>query len=84
MPSSLSLLLFGFIVAAVAAAVIAAVAAIVTIFLVAPATAALAAFAIAFAVITATVLTVDIGLIFDCCVCRRLASSLLPSPPLPL
>jgi hypothetical protein len=84
MPSSLSLLLFGVIVAAVAAAVIAAVAAVIAIVLVAPATAALAAFVIAFAVVTATVFTVDIGLIFDCCVCPRLASSLPPLPPLSL
>ncbi len=35
---------------------------------------ALAAFVIALVVATATVPTFDIGLIFECCVCRRLAS----------
>jgi hypothetical protein len=56
--------LFGVIFAASAAVVVT----IVTIVLVAPATVALAAFVIALAVVTTTVLTVDVGLIFDCCV----------------
>jgi hypothetical protein len=61
---------FGIIVAAAAAAAV--VITIVTVVLVAPATVALAAFVVALAVVTTTVLTVDVGLIFDCCV---------PSPP---
>ncbi len=65
-------------------ATIAAVITILAVILVAPATvAALAAFVIALAVITATFLAVDVGLIFDCYVCRRLASSSQPSPPSP-
>ncbi len=53
----------------------------VAVVLVAPATvAALAAFVVALAVITTTFLAVYVGLIFDCCVCRRLASSSPPSP----
>jgi len=59
---------FGVIVAATAAVVVT----IVAVVLVAPATVALAAFVVALAVVTTTVLTVDVGLIFDCCV---------PSPP---
>jgi hypothetical protein len=75
MPSSLSLSPYSVLVAAVAA-----VAAVV---LVAPATVtALATFVIALTVVTTTFLAVDVGLIFDCCVCRLLASSSPPSPPL--
>jgi hypothetical protein len=75
---------FGIIFAAVAAVVVAIVAivtvvavvvAVVDVVLVAPATvAALAAF------VTTTFLAIDVGLIIDRCVCRRLASSSLPSP----
>jgi hypothetical protein len=72
---------FGVIVAAVAAvAVVVTVAAVV---IVAPATIALAAFVVALAVVITTFLAVDFGLIFDCCVCRRLASSSPPPSPLP-
>jgi len=62
---------------------VAAFAAIVTVFaviLVAPATVALSTFVIAIAFVTTTFLAVDVGLIFDCCVCRHLV---LSSPPLP-
>ena len=69
MPSSLSLSQFGFTVAAVAAIVT-----IVAVVLVAPATVALVAFIVALAVVTTTFIAVDVSLIFDCCVCRRLAS----------
>ena len=68
---------FGVIVAAVAAVVDA-----VAVVLVAPATvAALAAFVVALAVVTTTFLAVDVDYIFDCCVCRRLASSSPPPSP---
>jgi hypothetical protein len=78
MPSLLSLSPFGVIVGAIAAvaavaaiAAVAAVAAVVTVaavVLVAPATVALAAFVVTLAVVATTFLTVDAGLIFDCCV----------------
>jgi len=64
MPSSLSLLPFGVILAAVAAVVVT----VVAVVLEAPATITLANFAVALAVVTTTVLTIDVGLIFDCCV----------------
>jgi hypothetical protein len=69
---------FGIIVAAIAA--IAIIVAIVAVILVAPATVALATFVVALAGITTMFLAIDVGLIFDCCVCRCLASS---SPQLP-
>jgi len=75
MPSSLSLSPFGVVIAAIAAV------AAITIVLISPATVALAAFVVALAVVTNTFLAVDVGLIFDCCVCRRLASSSPQSPP---
>jgi hypothetical protein len=79
---------FGVIVAAVAAvAVVAVIVIIIIVVLVAPATITLAAFDVALTVVTTTFLAVDVGLIFDCCVCRHLATSLppsLPSPPSPL
>jgi len=56
---------------------------IVDVILVAPATIALVTFVVPLAVVTTTFLVVDVGLIFDCCVCCRLASlsrPLLPSP----
>jgi hypothetical protein len=69
---------FGVLVPAVAVTVV--IVAVVLV-LVAPATVtALAAFVVALAVITITFLAVDVGLIFDCCVCRRLVSSSPPSP----
>ena len=66
MPSSLSLSPFGVFVVAFAAVI--AVVTVITVVLVAPATVALAAFVIALAVVTTTFLSVDVGLIFDCCV----------------
>ena len=72
LPSLLSPLPFGVIVAAVAAiaAVVAivAVVAVITVILVSPAPVPLAAFIVAFTVIAITFLTVDVRLIFDCCV----------------
>ena len=81
MPSSLSLSSFGVIVAAVA--IVAVVVIFIDVVLVAPATIALAAFIVALAVVTTTFLAIDVGLIFDCCVCRHLASLLPPSLPSP-
>jgi hypothetical protein len=52
-------------------AAVAAVITIVAVVLVPPATVALATFVIALTVVTTTFLAVDVGLIFDCCVCRR-------------
>ena len=85
MPSLLSLSPFGVIVVAIAVVVI-----IVDVILIAPATVALATFVIPLAVVTTTFLAVDVGLIFDCCFCCRLASLLPPlllspssSPSLP-
>ena len=89
MPSLLSLSPFGVIVAAVpavaavAVATVAVVVIVIAVVLVAPATVALAAFVVALAVVTTTFFAVDVGLIFDCCVCRRLVSSLPPLPLLP-
>ena len=81
MPSSLSLSPFGIIVAAVAAVAVIAIS--VAVVLIAPATIALAAaaFVVVLAVVTTTFLAIDAGLIFDCCVCRHLASLLPPSLP---
>ena len=58
--------LFGVIVAAIAA--VAAIVTVVAVVLVAPATVALAAFILTLAVVTTTFFTVDVGLMFDCCV----------------
>ena len=66
MPSSLSLLPFGIIVAPIATVV--AVITVIAVVLVAPATVALAAFVVALAVVTTTFLAIDVGLMFDCCV----------------
>jgi hypothetical protein len=75
---------FGVIVAAISAVVvIITVVTVVTVILVAPASTTLATFAVTLAVVTTTFLNFDVGLIFDCCVCRRLASQLPPSPPSP-
>ena len=81
MPSLLSLSPFSIIVAAVAT--VAVVVIIVDVVLVAPATIALAAFVVTLAVVTTMFLAVDVGLMFDCYVCRRLASPLLPLLPSP-
>ena len=66
MPSSLSLLPFGVIVATIAT--IATAVTVVAVVLVASATVAFAAFVIALAVLNTTFLTVDVSLTFDCCV----------------
>jgi len=71
MPSSLSLSSFGVIVAAVAAVAIVVI--FIDVVLVAPATIALAAFIVALAVVTTMFLAIDVGLIFDCCICRCLS-----------
>jgi hypothetical protein len=66
---------FGVIVATIAAIVT-----VVAVVLVAPATVTHATFVVALTAVATTFLAVDVGLIFDCFVCRRLASS---SPSLP-
>jgi hypothetical protein len=78
---------FGIIIAAVAAiaTIVAVVIAVVAVVLVAPTTiTALAAFVIALAVVTTTVLTVDVGLIFDCCVPSPPEEDHRPPPSMPL
>ena len=65
--------------------------ALVAVVLLDPAPVALAAFVIALAVVFTTVLTIDAGLIFDCCVpsspeedhCLPPTSGKVPSWPLP-
>ncbi len=64
LPSSLSLSLFGVIIATVVA--ITAIAPVVAVILVAPVTVALAAFVVAHTVVATTFLAVDVALVFDC------------------